>query len=119
MLSIALLFQAVIAERHHGPPPAPRPPVVYVQPQVYGGLYYQSWPYTFNVSPAPARIGQIKLHTKVKDADVFINGAYAGKSKIKSYSLLPGTYLLELRGSANLKQKVFIQLGKTLDLYPQ
>ena len=42
--------------------------------------------------------GEIKLDTKVKDAAVFINGAYAGTThENKSMHLRPGSYNIEIR----------------------
>jgi hypothetical protein len=49
-------------------------------PVVYGGWYSPFWgpywgPYGYSHYP---NSGEVKLDTKVKDAQVFINGAYAG-----------------------------------------
>jgi hypothetical protein len=61
--------------------------------------------------------GEVQLKTNVKTADVFINGAYAGKAgKLKSMWLRPNTYSLEIRapGVAPYAQRIFVVPGKTL-----
>lgn len=83
----------------------------YWGPGYYGGYY----PYAY------AYAGEVKLHTKVKDAEVFINGAFAGDTRHnKTMHLRPGTYNLEIReaGHAKFSQRVYIAAGKTLHLYP-
>jgi hypothetical protein len=60
---------------------------------------------------------ELKLKTNVKDADVFINGAYAGKaSKLKTIWLRPDTYTLEIRASgyAPYSERVYMLPGKTM-----
>jgi hypothetical protein len=57
----------------------------------------------------------------VKDAEVYINGAYAGTvGKLKTMYLRPGSYDIEVRaaGRAQFDQKVYIAAGKTLNLSP-
>jgi PEGA domain len=76
---------------------------------LYDGYYY-----------APA-IGTVKFDTSVKDAEVFVNGAYAGTvSKVKTLHLVPGTYNIELRApdGARYTEKVYVQPGRTLHLHP-
>lgn len=66
--------------------------------------------------------GQVKLDTKVKDAQVFINGAYAGTThENKSMHLRPGTYNLEIRegGQTQFSQKIYVAAGQTVRLRPQ
>ena len=61
--------------------------------------------------------GELKLKTNVKDADVFINGAYAGKAtKLKSMWLRPDTYNLEVRapGYAPYSERIYVLPGKTM-----
>ena len=61
--------------------------------------------------------GELKLTTNVKDADVFINGAYAGKaSKLKTMWLRPDTYNLEVRapGHAPYSERIYVVPGKTM-----
>lgn len=64
--------------------------------------------------------GEVKLATNVKNAEVFINGAYAGTaSKLKSIRLRADAYNLELRapGYAPYAKKVFVVAGKTLRVH--
>jgi len=65
--------------------------------------------------------GEVKLETDVKDADVFINGAYAGSTgKLKSMRLRPDAYTLEIRapGRKTYAEKIYVVAGKTLRLHP-
>src|SRR5689334_13616057 len=77
----------------------------------YGGWYRPFWgpywgPYWGVYGPAYGYIpnsGEVKLDTKVKDAQVFINGAYAGTTKEnKTMHLRPGNYNIEIREGSNL-----------------
>ena len=64
--------------------------------------------------------GQVKLDTNVKDAEVFINGAYAGTAgKLKSMWLRPDTYDLEIRapGRTSYAERIYVVAGKTLRLH--
>jgi hypothetical protein len=77
----------------------------------YGGYYY-----------AHPNSGEVKLDTKVKDAQVFINGSYAGTThQNKSMYLRPGSYNIEIRegGRTEFAQKVYVVAGKTLKLHPE
>jgi len=79
----------------------------------WGPAYYGYYPYGYT--------GEIKLHTNVKDAEVFINGAFAGDTHHnKSMHLRPGTYHLEIReaGKARFSQKIYVAPGRTLHLHP-
>jgi hypothetical protein len=78
----------------------------------YWGPYYYGSPYT----------GEIKLDTKVKDAQVFINGAYAGTTKDdKTMHLRPGSYNIEIREGEKtaFSQEVYVAAGKTLHIHPE
>ena len=92
----------------------------------WGGPYWG--PYGFAYSPYwgpgyygyPAA-GEIKLDTKVKDAQVFINGAFAGSTKeAKKLHLRPGNYDIQIRegGQTQFDQKVYVAAGQTLHLHP-
>jgi hypothetical protein len=77
----------------------------------YGGVYY-GYP----------NAGEVKLDTKVKDARVFINGAYAGTThQNKSMYLRPGGYTIEIRqgGRPPFAERVYVVAGKTLHLRPE
>jgi hypothetical protein len=65
--------------------------------------------------------GQIKLDTKVKNAEVFIDGAFAGMTQqTKSMHLRPGSYNIEIRelGQTKFAEQVYVVAGKTLHLAP-
>ena len=77
---------------------------------MYGGYYAN--PYA----------GEVKLETKVKDAGVFINGAYAGTThQNKSMYLRPGSYNLEVKeaGKTVYSERIYVVAGKTLHLRPE
>lgn len=80
----------------------------------YGGPWYGAYYYP--------NTGQIKLDTKVKDAQVFVNGAYAGTThENKSMHLRPGSYNIEIRegGRTQFSERVYVAAGKTLHLHPE
>jgi hypothetical protein len=93
----------------------------------YGGFYRPFWgsywgPAYGGYYFANPNAGEVKLDTKVKDAGVFINGAYAGTThENKSMHLRPGSYNIEIReaGSTRYAEKVFVVAGKTLHLHPE
>ena len=101
---------------------------VFVGPRF--GWGYSSWgwgpygyPYGYGYygyGYAPAT-GALKFDTKVKDAEVYINGAYAGTvGDLKTMHLRPGTYDVEVRspGRTQFAEKVYVANGKTLKLTP-
>jgi hypothetical protein len=101
--------------------------VVVGRPHYYGGWYQPYWgPYWgsayggyYNAHP---NSGEVKLDTKVKDARVFINGAYAGTTRQnKSMYLRPGSYNIEIReaGRTQYAERVYVVVGKTLHLRPE
>jgi hypothetical protein len=94
----------------------------------YGGGYYSPYwgPYWgpayggyYGYHP---NSGEVKLDTKVKDAQVFINGAYAGTTHDnKSMHLRPGNYNIEIKeaGRTQYAERVYVVAGKTLHLHPE
>ena len=95
---------------------------VMVGPSYYGGYYRPYWGPMYGGYYANPNSGEVKLDTKVKDAGVFINGAYAGTThQNKSMYLRPGTYNIEIReaGSVRYAEKVYVVAGKTLHLRPE
>ncbi len=92
----------------------------------YGGFYRPFWgpywgPYYGGYYAHP-NAGEVKLDTKVKDAEVFINGAYAGTThQNKSMYLRPGSYNIDIRqgGQTQFAEKVYVVAGKTLHLHPE
>jgi hypothetical protein len=90
---------------------------------VGGGFYGPYWgPYWGpGYGYAPAGLGEVKIDTKSKTAEVFVNGAFAGTTKdAKTMHLLQGTYTIEVRqaGEPALNQQVFVAAGKTVHLHP-
>ena len=82
----------------------------------FGPTYYGGYP-----GSAHPDAGQIKLDTKVKDAAIYINGAYTGISKdLKSMWLRQGAYTLEIRspGREPVTERVYVLMGKTVHIRP-
>src|SRR5215469_2065407 len=110
----ALMLVAPAVAQHHSR-------VVVVSPA--WGWYDPFWapyPYAYGYYPAQPT-GEVKFDTKAKDAEVFIDGAYAGTvGKLKKLNLRPGTYDIELRqeGQTTYSEKVYVVAGKTLHLRP-
>ena len=64
----------------------------------------------------------MKLDTKVKDAQVFINGSYAGTTaENKTMHLRPGNYNLEIKenGANRYAESIYVVAGRTLKLHPE
>ena len=64
----------------------------------------------------------MKLDTKVKDAQVFINGAYAGTTKEnKTMRLRPGSYNIAIREGEQtpFAEQIYVAAGKTVHLHPE
>ena len=88
----------------------------------YGGYYRPYWGPMYGGYYANPYAGEVKLDTKVKDAGVFINGAYAGTThQNKSMHLRPGTYTIEIKeaGRVRYAEKIYVVAGKTLHLQPE
>ena len=93
----------------------------------YGGWYSPFWgpywgPAYGGYYSAHPNSGEVKLDTKVKDAQVFINGAYAGTThETKSMYLRPGSSNIEIReaGRTRFAERVDVVAGKTLHLHPE
>ena len=65
--------------------------------------------------------GEVKLDTNVKDAEVFINGYYAGTvGQLKTMTMRTGNYNLEIRapGRTPFQQQIYVLAGKTMKLRP-
>ena len=99
---------------------------VVARPYYYGGWYSPYWgPYwgpPYGGYYYHPNAGEVKLDTKVKDAQVFINGAYAGTTKQnKSMYLRPGSYKIEIREAGHIQyaERVYVVAGKTLHLRPE
>jgi hypothetical protein len=84
----------------------------------YGPFY---GPYPYGAYYGAPNAGQVKLDTHVKDAQVFVDGAYAGTSgKLKTMWMRPGTYTIEMRapGQAQFAEKIYVVAGKTVHVEP-
>jgi hypothetical protein len=101
-----------------------RPVRIFVAPAYgWGGYspYWGAYPYGYGYYGYAPATGAVKFDTHVKDAEVYIDGAYAGTvGKLKSVNLRPGSYDIELRalGRTQFDKKVYVAAGKTLHLNP-
>jgi hypothetical protein len=90
----------------------------------YGAFGYGPYaygPYGYGSYGAVPNAGQVKLDTKVKDAQVFVNGSYAGTAgKLKTMWMRPGTYTIEIKapGRARYAEKIYVIAGKKITLNP-
>jgi len=79
-------------------------------------FYAPYWWYgPYGAYPMYSNASELKLKTNVKDADVYINGAYAGKAaKLKTMWLRPDVYTLEVRapGYAPYSERIYLVPGK-------
>ena len=85
----------------------------------YGGPYGYAAPYYGEVYYPNA--GVVKLDTKVKDAMVYINGAYAGTTHDnKTMHLRSGNYKIEIKqgGVTKYSDQVMVAAGKTIHINP-
>jgi hypothetical protein len=88
------------------------------------GPYWGPYPYGFYGGSGyyyGSPTGAVKFDTKIKDAEVLINGAYAGTvGKLKTLHLRPGTYNIELRAPGNMQytEKIYVIPGKTIHVNP-
>ena len=101
-----------------------RPGRIYVAPGFGWGWYSPYWggyPYPYGYYNYAPTTGAVKFDTKVKDAEVYIDGAYAGTvGKLKTINLRPGSYDIEVRASGRTQfdKRVYVAAGKTLHLNP-
>ena len=101
-----------------------RPVRMFVGPGYGWGYssYWGAYPYSYGYYGYGPTAGALKFDTKAKDAEVYINGAYAGTiGKLKTMYLRPGSYDIEVRasGQAAFDKKVYVAAGKTLHLKPE
>jgi len=83
----------------------------------YGNSYWGPPAYYYS---AP-RSGHVKIDTHRKNAQVYINGAYAGTIRERSkFTLKPGTYELEIRPSngETFTTQVYVTRGNTVIVRP-
>jgi hypothetical protein len=119
------------------PAPAAAAGGVYFHGGFYGGGWYHGgWGWGWGpgwYSPywGPAwgayywgpNTGNVKIYTPVKDAQLFIDGGYAGSvAKSKKFPLRPGNHEIALRapqGQTIYDQRVQVLRGKTTELHPE
>jgi hypothetical protein len=79
----------------------------------WGGWGYPGYGYYGGRS-----LGEVHVKSPNGDAQIFINGAFAGRAKdMKHFYLRPGTYFIEQRNGAEVqKVKVYVTAGKTLKI---
>jgi hypothetical protein len=83
--------------------------------------YWGAYPYPYGYYGYAPTTGGVKFDTSVKNAEVYIDGAYAGTvGKLKTMYLRPGSYDIEVRapGRTQFDKKVYVAAGKTLHLNP-
>ncbi len=69
-----------------------------------------------------ANSGKVKIDCPRDDAELLIDGAYAGFLKdLKSISLAPGAYNLEIRvpDKKSYEKRIYVLTGKTVNLAPE
>jgi hypothetical protein len=90
-----------------------------------GGWYSPYWgPYWGSPYPLYAypNAGEVKLETEVKNAEVYINGSYAGTThQNHEMYLKPGSYNIKIveGGKIRFAKQVYVVAGKKLKLYPE
>jgi hypothetical protein len=101
-------------------------PYYYPYSSVFWGMLYPAWPYPDPILYHPGYysgfsrsdgMGEVKLQTSEKTAEVFLDGAYAGvAADLKSIWLEPGAYTLEVRGQGSepFKKRIYVLSGKTV-----
>ena len=84
----------------------------------FWGPFGPFYPAGFFGQPGPDK-GTVKLIKADRNAAVYIDNAYAGKvSELKTISIKPGAYDLELRppGGKAVQKRIYVLSGKTLKL---
>ncbi len=101
---------------YYGYPCGYWPGALYREPY-WGNCVYSFRPaYFVSYLPGPDK-GEVKLRVNAKDADVYLDGAYAGKAEhLKSMWLEPGAYDLEVtaKRQAAFHRRIYVLTGKTL-----
>lgn len=102
---------------------------IYVGPSYLHGFYGPYWgsPFYSPYSPygwgyVEPDTGKVKIETHEKEAQVFIDGSYAGTAgKLKSMNLRPGDYTISVRApnGQNFERRIYVVRGKTVDLKPE
>lgn len=95
---------------------------VFVGPPVIGyGFYGPYWGPGYGFYAPYNNTGTLKIDSKAKEDEVFVNGSYAGLVKDnKTMHLRPGNYSIEIRNGAGttFAESVYVTAGKTLHIAP-
>ncbi len=107
---------------------------VFVRPRFYAGprigygygFYNPYWGSGYYPGYYPAYryddTGTVKIGTKSKEGEVFVNGAYAGTVKDdKTMHFRQGNYRIEIRrgGQTMFNENVYVTAGKTVHINPE
>ena len=87
----------------------------------YGPGFYGPGYWGPNYYEAYSNTGSVKIDSKMTDAQVFIDGSYAGTVKDnKTVHLRQGNYNFEVRhgGQTVFSEKIFVTAGKTIHIAP-
>ena len=111
-------FQPYFGPRFYGP-------AFYYGQGIYGwyglGAYGPGWYEPYGFVPGPVA-GEVKINTATKDAQVYVDGGYAGKvAKLGTFPLPAGTHDIELRGHDGqtfYQEHIDVIAGKTITLKP-
>lgn len=89
----------------------------YYPPPFFGGWYGPWYPYAPVYMNPQWDKGQVNLQVADKSAQIYLDGAYAGKaSAMKKFWLAPGVYQLQVRsnGQKIQEKRIYVLTGKTL-----
>ena len=92
-----------------------------LSPFLFGPGYYPGF---FSALPSAYfyqdTLGKVKLELADKDAEVYLDGGFAGKSgKLKTMWVEPGTHDLRVTsGGRSFDQRIYVLTGKTLTISP-
>jgi hypothetical protein len=103
---------------------------IVVRPYGYYGYYGAGWgptfyqPYYYGYYPravvAAPRVGEVKIQTHMKDASVYVDGGFVGRTgKLKNFSLQPGNHDVEVRDLAGrmlFHDRVNVLVGRTVEI---
>ena len=92
----------------------------YYGPRYYGAGYYGvGWYEPYGYVPGNMA-GKVKVETKIKATQVYVDGGYAGTVKqLGTFHLRFGTHNIELRspdGQTVYQQQINVIIGKTVDI---
>jgi len=94
---------------------------VFVGGPVFGYGFYGPYAGPYGFYAPYNNAGTVKIESKATDAEVFVNGSYAGTVKDnKTMHLRQGNYNIEIRhaGNTTFAESVYVTAGKTLHIAP-